>query len=262
MLDDLKPPGRHPVGHHGGSVNRRVIPVKPPGPGRHRRPLHLQSFQEVSEGLNDVGRIDSPAPGKKIHIDEALGIEKGQDHLFLSRGVDLGLDQAWRAFHKPPLGLLLTFWHVKGHGQLVHSYNIVQHRHRMAANPPQKLHTCPHSLLLHVVTEKLGDPSCSLLRQIEIVMQRGMDGPSRNAMDPREFPHSEIPVALHLGGNISDECRVSNILLWVLKPLWSAASFPSFTFLTVSLISLKTFPGNSESTNEITDRCHCEKWRG
>ncbi len=116
MLYDLKLPGRHPVGHHGGGVNGRIIPVKPPGPGRQRRSLHLKNFQEASEGLKDVGSIDSSAPGNAIRIDEALRIKEGQDHLFLPSGMDLGLDQAWRAFHKPLLQLLLTFWHVKGHG--------------------------------------------------------------------------------------------------------------------------------------------------
>jgi hypothetical protein len=52
-------------------------------------------------------------------------------------------------------------------------------------------------------------------------MQRGVDGPSRHAMDPREFPHSDTPVALHLGGDIGDKCRVSNPPLGVETPLVS-----------------------------------------
>jgi hypothetical protein len=52
-------------------------------------------------------------------------------------------------------------------------------------------------------------------------MQSGVDGPSRHAMDPREFPHSNMPVALHLGSNISDERRVSDPPLGVETPLVS-----------------------------------------
>ncbi len=46
-------------------------------------------------------------------------------------------------------------------------------------------------------------------------MQCGVDGPSRHAMNP----HSNSPVALHLGGDIGDERQVSNPPLGVETPL-------------------------------------------
>ncbi len=109
-------------------------------------------------------------------------------------------------------------------------------------------------------------------------MQRGMNAPSRQAMDPRKFPHSDTPVALHLGGDNGDECRVSIPPLGVETPL-DRRQFPLLYLLhdVVNLCPLQghvaiqlfdsffdlleTFPGDSESAIEITDRCHCEKWR-
>ncbi len=106
-----------------------------------------------------------------------------------------------------------------------------------------------------------------------------MDGPSQHAMDPREFPHSDTPVALHLGGDIGDECRVSDPPLGVETPL-VCRRFPLLYFLhdVINLCSLQglvaihlfdsffnfleTFPGDSEGANEIADWCHCEECRG
>ncbi len=60
----------------------------------------------------------------------------------------------------------------------------------------------------------------------QIIMQHGVDGPSRHAMDPREFLDSDTPVTLHLSGDIGDERRVSDSPLGVETPLVCHQSSP------------------------------------
>ncbi len=110
-------------------------------------------------------------------------------------------------------------------------------------------------------------------------MQRGVDGPGRDAMGPREFLDSDTPVTLDLGGDIGNESLVSDPPLGVETPLVHRR-FPLLNFLhdvidlrplqglvAIHLFDsffniLETFPGDSQGANEITDRCHCVNRRG
>ncbi len=90
-------------------------------------------------------------------------VEKRQDHLFASCGMDLGLYQPRFSLFGPLLRLHLGLRRVETHSGLVHRHYGVQHRHGAAANHRQKLFAGPDPLLLVGTYQQLRDPSSGLL---------------------------------------------------------------------------------------------------
>jgi hypothetical protein len=112
-----------------------------------------------------------------------------------------------------------------------------------------------------------------------VLMQHGMNGLGQHVMGLCEFPHSDTPVTCHLGGNIGNKCRVSDVPIRIEDPLFYR-QFPLLNLLYyfVDLCPLQglvaiyiidsffdffeTFDSNNECANELMDRCHRVVCRG
>jgi hypothetical protein len=69
------------------------------------RPLLPQMPHEDIQDLHYIHGVDGGAPGDNVQMDEALAIEEGEQHLFGSARLDLGLYWAWLPLLDPLLGL-------------------------------------------------------------------------------------------------------------------------------------------------------------
>jgi hypothetical protein len=69
--------------------------------------------------------------------------------------IDFGLDWPWHAFPKPPFALLVGL----GLWKAITDENLVLYHHGVQADHHQEGLACPHFLVLHLLVEKLGDPS-------------------------------------------------------------------------------------------------------
>ncbi len=125
--------------------------MEPPVPGRHLRPLLLLNHPELAQGIHAVLGVHRGSPGHIVHVDEALGIKEGQDHLLHPGHMDLGLDQPRLSLHMLLLALLLGLGCVKQHRRLIHGDNLVQHRHGVAAEQHHEGLTDPHPLVFHLL---------------------------------------------------------------------------------------------------------------
>ncbi len=74
MLQQLDPLRHYPVLHTGGSVNWRIVLVKPPLLLGYGGPLLLEVLQELAYGLDGVSGIDGDTHGDNVRIDEAPGV--------------------------------------------------------------------------------------------------------------------------------------------------------------------------------------------
>jgi hypothetical protein len=162
VFNHLKLPGCHPVLHHGGGVNRRIVPMKPPVPGRHLRPLLPEYLQELAQGLHDVVGVHCGAFELVVGLDEALRIEEGQDHLFGHGRMDFGIYRSRLTLHKPLLALLLSLGRVERNRGLIYGDDPSQHHHGVAAEHWHEGLTGPHPLVFHLLIQELGDPSGGL----------------------------------------------------------------------------------------------------
>ncbi len=114
----------------------------------------LNTFQELAHGLHDVVGVHRGPPEHEVHVDEALWIEEGQDHLFGPGHMDHGLDRPrLTTLHKPLLALLLSLGCVERHCGLVHGEDSVQHRHGVAAEQQHEGLTDPHPLLCYLLIQ-------------------------------------------------------------------------------------------------------------
>jgi hypothetical protein len=67
----------------------------------------------------------------------------------------------------------------------------------------------PHSLLLHLFSQELRNPSCRLFCEIQVVSQGKIDGSLRHSLGPGKFIQGHSPVNFNVGGNIGDKRRGS-----------------------------------------------------
>ncbi len=107
MAEDLDIVGGEPILHDGGSVDWGVVPVEKPTLLGQNRPLLSEMPHEDVEDLHDVRGVDGGAPRDDMLIDEALAVEEGEQHLFCSARLDLGLYWARLTLLNPLLGLFL-----------------------------------------------------------------------------------------------------------------------------------------------------------
>ncbi len=91
MLEPLDAVGVKPIGDQGGGVHKRVVPVEKPLLGQQLRPFHPQTPPELAQDIDDVGRVESGAPGGDVGVDEAARIEEGENHLLAAAGLHLCL---------------------------------------------------------------------------------------------------------------------------------------------------------------------------
>ncbi len=78
--------------------------------------------------------------------------------------MDFGLDWPCRSFPKPPFALLLGL----GVWKAITDENPVLHHHGVQADHHQEGLACPHFLVLHLLVEKLGDPSSWLFWEVSL----------------------------------------------------------------------------------------------
>ncbi len=142
----------------GGGVDRSDVPMEKPRLLSHHRPLLLEMPHEDVEDLHDVRAVDGGAPGDDMHIDKALAVEEGEQHLFALASLDLCLDWARQSLLDPLLGLLLALRRVVIHHRLIHLHNRVLHGKRVAVDRFDELRTDLNMLLLLLVIQKFGDP--------------------------------------------------------------------------------------------------------
>ncbi len=73
-------------------MDRGIVPMEKPRLLSQHKPLLSGMPQEDVQDLHYVHGVDGGAPGDNVHTDEALAIEKGEQHLFGSATLDLCLD--------------------------------------------------------------------------------------------------------------------------------------------------------------------------
>ncbi len=94
-------------------------------------------------------------------VDKALAVEEGEQHLFGPASLDLSL--YWTQLTPllyPLLGLLFCLRSAVTHHHLVHGDNGVQHGERVAWTAATNSEQTSITLLLLVVIQKFGHPSC------------------------------------------------------------------------------------------------------
>ena len=163
MFKYLDMPGRHAIGCNGGGVNWSIVQKEKTLSCRRYGPFLLENLYELAQGLHNVVCVHHGPPGHEVGVDEALVEEEGEDHLFGPGQMELGLDRPRQALLQPLFGLLLGFRSVEGHSKLVHGNKVFHHHLRAAANHRQESLTGSHTLHLHLLGHKLGDPSCRLV---------------------------------------------------------------------------------------------------
>ncbi len=84
---------------------------------------------ELAQDHQDVVGVDGGPLRNNVGVDQALTVKEGQQHLLCLAGMDFGLDGAWLALLDPLLRLPFHLGSVVGHHRLVHSDDLVQHRH-------------------------------------------------------------------------------------------------------------------------------------
>jgi hypothetical protein len=82
VAEDLDAVGGEPILDAGSSVNRGIVLMEKPPLLQQDRPLLPQMHYEDIQDLDNVGRVDSGAPGDDVRVDEALAVKEGQQHLF------------------------------------------------------------------------------------------------------------------------------------------------------------------------------------
>ena len=128
MFDHFEPFRGHPFAHYGGGVNRGVVPQEEPLLLAQNWSLLLEMLHEAAQGLDDVLRVDSFAPGDDVGVDEPLRVEEGQDHLLCPAGLSLCLNRAWGSLLEPLFRLLISGGCVVRYSGFVHSNNVLQNR--------------------------------------------------------------------------------------------------------------------------------------
>jgi hypothetical protein len=103
-------------------------------------------------------------------IDEALAVKEGEQHLFGSARLDLGLYWAWLSLLNPLLGLFFALRRMVIHHHLVHSHNRVQHGERVVLDRFDELRTDLDALLLLIVIQEFGHRPGRLLLKAQIGM--------------------------------------------------------------------------------------------
>ncbi len=121
--------------------------------------------------------------------------------------MDLCLYWAWLPLHNPLLGLLFGLRCVVTDHSLVHGDDGVQHGKRTAVDRGDELGAHLHTLLLLVVRQKFGDPSCELLFKAQVVMENGVNGRNGRPMGSGQSLDAQPAVILNGGGNRGDESR-------------------------------------------------------
>ncbi len=102
-------------------MDRGVVPMEKPMLLSKYRPLLSEMPHEDVQDLHHG--VDGGAPGDDVHIDEAFADEKGEQHLFGSASLDLGLDWARLSLLNPLLGLFFALRHVIAHHRVVHHHD-------------------------------------------------------------------------------------------------------------------------------------------
>ncbi len=82
VVEDLDVMGNEPILDDGGGVDRGIVPMEKPRLLSHHRPLLSEMPHEDVKDLHDVRGVYGGAPGDDVRIDEALAVEKGEQHLF------------------------------------------------------------------------------------------------------------------------------------------------------------------------------------
>jgi hypothetical protein len=90
---------------------------------------------------------------------------------------------------------------------LVHGDDGVQHGKRTAVDRGDELGADLHTLLLPVVRQKFGDPSCGLLFKAQVAMENGVNGQNGCPMGSSQSLNAQPAVFLNGSGNRGDESR-------------------------------------------------------
>ncbi len=205
--EELDVVGSEPILHDGGGVDRGIVPVEKPMLLGQNRPLLSEMPHEDVEDLHDVRGVDGGAPRDDMHIDEALAVEEGEQHLFGSARLDLGLYWARLSLLNPLLGLFFALRRMVTNHRLVHSHNRVQHGERVALDRFNELRADLNSLLLLIVIQEFGHPPGRLLLQAQIVMKHGVNHQNGRPMGRSKCLDAHPAVIFNGGGDRGDESR-------------------------------------------------------
>ncbi len=205
VAEDLDVVGGELILHDGGVVDRGVVPVEKPTLLGQNRPLLSEMPHEDVEDLHNVRGVDGGAPRYDMRIDEALAVEEGEQHLFGSACLDLGLYWARLTLLNSLLGLFFALRRMVTNHRLVHSHNRVQHGKRVALDRFNELRADFDALLLLIVIQEFGHPPGRLLLKAQIVMKHGVNRRNGRLMGGSKRLDAHLAVIFNVGGDRGDE---------------------------------------------------------
>ncbi len=207
VAEDLDVVGGEPILHDGGGVDWGVVPEEKPTLLGPNGPLLSEMPHEDVEDLHDVRDVEGGAPRDDMRIDEALAVEEGEQHLFCSARLDLGLYWARLTLLNPLLGLFFALRRMVTNHRLIHGDDGVQHGERVALDRFNELRADLDALLFLIVIQKFGDPPGRLLLKAQIVVKHGMNRQNGCPMGRSKRLDAHPVVIFNGGGDRGDESR-------------------------------------------------------
>jgi hypothetical protein len=193
--------GGEPILHDGGGVDWGVVSVeKPTLLGQN----FLKCLMKTSRTFTMYAALTEEPLGT---IDEALAVEEGEQHLFCSARLHLGLYWARLTLLYELLGLFFALRHMVTNHRLVHSDDGVQHGKRVALDRFNELRADLDALVFLLVIQKFGDPPGRLLLNAQIVVKHGVNCRNGCPMGRSKRLDAHPAVIFNGGGDRGDESR-------------------------------------------------------